>query len=300
MAQAKQIQVILNSSAGPEAQTDIERQLIDLLGADSRWQISVAHSGVEIQRLASKAAKGSAQLVVAAGGDGTISTVAAALVGTSKTLGVLPVGTLNHFAKDLGIPLDLESAVEAIRNGRTISVDVAEVNGHTFINNSSLGLYPSIVKRRTRHQQLGMGKWTAFVWASLQVLRRFRLLEVSLMTDGESFACRTPFVFVGNNRYETEGFRIGGRERLDAGELSLYVTSRTGRLSLIWLALRGLLGGLSKEKDFTAMSATEINIATRHHRLRVATDGEVTIMKPPLRYKVIPRALNVIVPEQGE
>lgn len=300
MGDDRQIQVILNMSAGPEARTDLEDQLRELLDDDPDWYISIARSGPEIQQLADKAAKSNCKIIVAGGGDGTISTVAATLVNTDKTLGILPVGTLNHFAKDLGIPIDLEGAIETIRNGRTIKIDVAEVNGRTFINNSSLGIYPSIVKWRTKHQQLGMGKWRAFVWASLHVLRRFRLLDVSLKTDGEVLKCRTPFVFIGNNQYATEGFRIGGRERLDAGELSLYVTSRTGRLSLFWLALRGLIGRLAKDKDFTAMNTTEVDIATRHHRLRVATDGEITIMKPPLNYRVIPGALSVIVPEVEE
>jgi YegS/Rv2252/BmrU family lipid kinase len=293
----KQFQVILNISAGPDAKTDVLRDVTELLDGDPSWQISVAHSGAEIRELAEKVAKGDCQVVVAGGGDGTISTVASVLVGTSKTLGVLPVGTLNHFAKDLNLPLDLASAINTIRDGRTIRVDVGEVNGRTFINNSGLGLYPSIVKQRTKHQRLGMGKWRAFFWASLQVLRRFRLLDVKLKTAVDEIECRTPFVFVGNNRYEMEGFRIGGRERLDAGELSLYITTRTGRASLFWLALRGLFGGLLKEKDFTAMTATDINIHSRHHRLRVATDGEVTIMQPPLQYKILPAALQVLVPE---
>src|SRR3954464_9990148 len=132
------------------------------------------------------------RVVVAAGGDGTISAVAAALAGTNKTLGVLPIGTLNHFAKDLNIPLDLEGAVRTIIEGETTPVDLGEVNGRVFINNSSLGLYPHIVSRREAQQQrLARGKWTAFFWATIQALRRFPFLDLRVEFEGRQIFRRT-------------------------------------------------------------------------------------------------------------
>jgi diacylglycerol kinase family enzyme len=177
-----------------------------------------------------------------------------------------------------------------------MTVDVGEVNGHVFINNSSLGLYPSIVRVREKRQQLGWGKWPAYIWAALAVLRRYPYLNVRVAVDGEELKSRTPFVFVGNNEYEMETLTIGGRSHLDNGRLSLYMTNRTGRLGLVRLALRALLGGLRQEKDFVSLSTEEIWIETRHQHMRVALDGEVIRIAPPLHYRVRPRALRVLTP----
>ena len=104
---------------------------------------------------------------MAGGGDGTVNTVASAVIDTDKTFGVLPLGTLNHFAKDLHIPLDLEAAARTIIAGHTTQVDVGEVNDEIFLNNSSLGLYPRLVQKRKKKQRLGSRKWAAFFWAAI-------------------------------------------------------------------------------------------------------------------------------------
>ena len=246
--------------------------------------------------LAQRAAQSDAEIIVGGGGDGTISSIAAFLLDSNKALGVLPFGTMNHFAKDLGIPLDLAGAVETIVAGHNTQVDIGEVNGQYFINNSSLGLYPSIVRERERQQRLGRGKWPAYIWAAVAVLRRYPFLDVRIDVDGKELVSRTPFVFIGNNEYEMETLNVGGRACLDKGELSLYMTNRTGRLGLIRLALRALLGGLRQEKDFIALCTKEVWIGTKHKRLRVALDGEVTILEPPLHYRVRPKALRVLTP----
>jgi diacylglycerol kinase family enzyme len=140
--------------------------------------------------------------VVAAGGDGTVSTVAGALAGTDTAFGVLPLGTLNHFARDVGVPSDFEQAVRVIAAGRVRVVDVGEVNGHAFVNNSSIGLYPQMVRRRdAQPQRLGRGNWSAMLFAAIAVFRRFPLLSVRIRGDDVAVAMRAPFVFVGNNAY---------------------------------------------------------------------------------------------------
>jgi len=294
------VQVIINCSSGTINSDEVSRQVTALFHARGlRAHVSLATSGAQLVELAGQAAQGNNSTIVAGGGDGTISSVAAVLAGTTKTLGVLPLGTLNHFARDLNIPLDLEGAINIIRQGHTKSIDVGEVNGQIFINNSSLGLYPSIVRERQKQQRLGYKKWPAFLWAAVAVLRRYPFLNVRLITGGEEFSSRTPFVFVGNNQYEMEGLSIGGRRRLCAGELSLYISHRTGRLGLLRLALRAMFRRLRDEKDFSAMTTGEVWIQTKHKRLRVAADGEITVMKPPLHYRVRPAALRVFVPAPG-
>jgi diacylglycerol kinase family enzyme len=152
--------------------------------------------------------------------------------------------------------------------------------------------------REKQQERLGRGKWPAFFWAALTVLRRYPFLTVRLSTDKEEMVRSTPFIFVGNNEYEMESFNIGGRACMDKGELSLYVAHRTGRLGLLRLALRALFGRLRDAQDFDAMCTKEIRIEThRPKRLRVATDGEVTIMTTPLHYRARAGALRVLVPK---
>ncbi|MEK6281238.1 MAG: diacylglycerol kinase family protein [Acidobacteriota bacterium] len=295
---AVKIEVVINAGSGADDKEDVLRRLAEMFATtNAEVRISVARSGPEVVDLAKRAAQSDAEVIVAGGGDGTINSVAAAVIDAEKTLGILPFGTMNHLAKDLQIPLDLEGAVKTILEGKVTSIDTGEVNGHIFLNNSSLGLYPSIVRERQKQQRLGWGKWPAFVWAALSVLRRYPFLHVRLSVDGKDFSTRTPFVFIGNNEYEMETLNIGSRSCLDAGKLSLYVTNRIGRLGLIRLALHALFGGLRQEKDFLAMCSKEIWIDTKHNRLRVALDGEVMTIYPPLHYRVRPRALCVMVPK---
>jgi len=292
--------VIINRGSGVVDKEEVARRLHQLFSASGvQARISIAQSGREIDELASSAARGKSQVIVAGGGDGTINAVASAIIesGSDKILGVLPLGTLNHFAQDLRIPLAVEDAARVIIAGHESKIDVGEVNGHIFLNNSSLGLYPTIVRERERQQRLGHGKWRAFIWAALTVFRRYPFLDVRMVVAGQEINCRTPFVFVGNNEYAMEGFQIGRRERLDAGKLSLYITNRTGRLGLIRLALRALLGRLQLEKDFMAMSTEEVKIKTRRHRLRVAFDGEIDILETPFHYRARPGVLRVVVPK---
>ncbi len=291
--------VILNRAAGPDEKASEFDEEVRHLFAAAGAEATIQHpdEGKDLTALAQEAAAGEGDLVVAGGGDGTISAVAGALAGTGKTLGVLPLGTLNHFAKDLKIPLELADAVATIIQGRMEEVDVAEVNGRVFINNSSLGLYPKIVKdRETQQERLARGKWPSFVWATLRALHRFPFLNLRLTVDGAEMQRRTAFLFVGNNEYEITGFQLGARSCMNAGNLGLYLTHRTGRFGLFLLAFRALFGRIKQASDFEAFCVTEATIETRRRHILVATDGEVTQMRTPLLYRARPRALRVMLP----
>lgn len=291
------VKIIISAGAGPGDNTKAAELLADIFKEDRvDFDIALARSGAEVTELARAAAREPYKVVVAAGGDGTINSVAAAIIDTDKVLGVLPLGTLNHFAKDLGIPIDLQQAARTIIAGHTIDVDAAEVNNRIFLNNSSLGLYPMIVREREKRQRLGFRKWPAFVWATFQALRRNPFLDVRLRVNGELIDRTTPFVFVGNNEYAMDLLNIGARERLDRGELSIYITHGTSRLKLIALALRAVVGRLRNDKDFLALRSDELTIHTARKRVRVAFDGEIEVMEAPLHYRIRPRALRVIVP----
>ncbi len=294
--------VILNRAAGgadvkAEESDATIRELFQSHGADPR--IVNPDEQKDLAALAREAAEGTEGTVVAGGGDGTISAVASALADSGKTLGVLPLGTLNHFAKDLHIPLDLPGAIETIMRGNSAAVDLGEVNGRVFINNSSLGLYPRMVaNREAQQEQLARGKWWAFVWAALRAVRLFPFLNLNIKVEEKQLARRTAFLFIGNNEYEMAGFNLGGRTCLNAGKLGLYLTHRTGRFGLIRLAFRALIGRLEQAKDFEVYCVPEATIETRKPSLLVATDGEVTRVETPLHYRIRPAALRVLVPQE--
>src|ERR1039457_7257498 len=236
-------------------------------------------------------------VVVVGGGDGSLHAAAGVLAGTDTALGILPVGTLNHLAKDLAVPLGVEDAVAVIVAGVIRNVDVGEANGQVFINNASLGLYPSVVRRRKAIQQrLGRSKWLAFAIATRRALPRYRLLLVRVRMKDNDYVRRTPFVFIGNNSYVMDGLNIGTRAALDAGVLSLYMARRESPFSLLLLALRALLGRLRQAKDFEEFTATEVRIETRRPHEFVGVDREVVSMETPIRCHVRPLALRVVVP----
>ncbi|CAH0305456.1 Putative lipid kinase BmrU [Massilia sp. Bi118] len=294
----KPVTVIVNGGAGKghddQAAEELRARLREA-GLDA--ELVLARDGEEMIATARRALEDGARMVAAGGGDGTINAVASVMAGSGVHFGVLPLGTLNHFAKDLGIPLDLDEAVRNLAGGVPRQVDVGEVNGRIFLNNSSLGLYPDIVRDREKQQRrLGRGKWPAALWASLAALRRYPFLSMRLTVKGETLARRTPFVFIGNNRYTMQGLAIGERDRLDDGLLSLYVAQHPTRLGLLRFAVDALLGKLGSERDFDVLEAEGFEIDTHHKRLHVATDGEVTQMDTPLRYRVRPGALTVLVP----
>ena len=298
---ASRVTVIVNAGARKADDTAVNRQLAEIFtSAGLKADIQLAQSGAEIVELARRAAKAESSVVVAAGGDGTINAVASELVGSGKILGVLPLGTLNHLAKDLGMPLDLESAVDVIAQQTLAQIDIAEVNGRYFLNNSGLGLYPRIVHEREQQQAQGRSKWLAFFSALLIIIHRYPLLTVRLNTGARELRRRTPMVFVGNNEYELQGLNMGSRRSLNRGTLFLYVTREMSRWRLFKIGLAALFGRLSKTTDFDAMSVREVSVQARRRRLRVALDGEVVVMRLPLRYRIHPAALRVIVPAGKE
>jgi YegS/Rv2252/BmrU family lipid kinase len=296
------IEVIINAGSGSVLEGETERSLKQRFIAHGvKANVHIVGPNERIDELARKAAEGDAEVVVAGGGDGTINAVAAEVYRAGKTLGVLPLGTLNNFSKDLGIPQELKKAIRVVAAGHIRQIDLAEVNGRLFINNSSIGLYPRIVRKREQQQErLGRGKWWAAFWAALRVFRIARFLKVRIELEGRSFFRKTPFVFVGNNEYEMELYNIGRRQKLDDGRLSVYFLHRGGRWGVIMMLLRTLTGSVRQWRDFEEVMVESVTIHTRRRRLSVALDGEVAIMETPLEYRILPRALTVIAPAADE
>ena len=288
--------VIINAGSGSVENADLAAQIsghFSSLGVVP--ELCVCAAGQEIRRHAEEALQRGCRVLVAGGGDGTVSTVASVVVGTDAVLGVLPLGTLNHFAKDLGLSLDLKEAVATIVEGTVMQVDMGELNGRTFINNSSLGLYPKLVHHRDEHQRLGRSWSRAFFRALLTVRSPYSFLRVKLATDEAEIIRSTPFVFIGNNEYEIHGLSIGTRARIDSGKLSVYLTRRANRFRLFGLALRGLVGRLREASDFDTITATEVVIDTRGRSAFVALERPIFQIELPLKYRIRRHELRVIV-----
>jgi diacylglycerol kinase family enzyme len=287
--------VILNPASG-NSKTD-ERRLTELFLAEHVETRTVQLTGDDGGAIIRNAVADSGDAVVAVGGDGTVSSVASALAGSTTPLGIVPAGTLNHFAKTLGIPIDIEQAVKIIAARHVAAVDLGVVNDRAFINNSSIGVYPGIVEMREELRRQGHPKWIAMAMASIKVLDRDIEVYARLEIDGKSTITRTPFVFIGNNEYTEEGIHLGSRARIDQGRLYAYFAHRLRTRDLPAAVLRAIVGRAPKDGTFIRFAASEIWIETPASRdLHVAIDGEVAVLRTPLHYRIRPRGLQVIVP----
>lgn len=295
------VAVIINKNSGSvtsDVTADTVRQAFAF--SDAKVSIKLAADGAEFVKYIDEAAQSDIDVLVGGGGDGTISYAASMAYKHKKILGVLPLGTLNNFAKDLGIPIDTAQAVDVILQNNIRGIDIAEVNGKTFINNSSIGLYPNMVRRREKRQRLGYGKWTSAIWASLRMFKLSPFLKVSITLDGKTFVRKTPFVFVGNNEYDMEFYKIGRRDSLDQGQLSVYFLHKGGRVGVIKLLFKTVFGGLQQWRDFEIVKTEHITIRSRRKKLYTAFDGEVELIETPLNYRIIPKGLRVLTPQRED
>jgi diacylglycerol kinase family enzyme len=286
--------VLINRGGGSVGERKLIEQALAAAGLDCDIQWL---EGSGLPKAAKAAASAGAELVVAAGGDGTISCVAGALAGTKTKLGVLPLGTLNHFARDLGIPAKLEDAAKLLATGKARAVDVADVNGRVFVNNSAIGLYPLMVLDREAQQaHLGRSKRWAMAIAAARTLFRFSHRRLTLTVNDRTAVVDTPLLFVGNNAYKMDLPGAGTREALDRGELFVVVLRRKSRLGFCLASVRALFGR-SRADDVVRIDGVEtLKVGSSRHHLAVSLDGESVHLKPPLVYRIRPKALNVIAP----
>jgi diacylglycerol kinase family enzyme len=299
---AKKFIAFINASAGTanaKGKDELRGSLAETFGRrDMEADIRFPHAE-ELPHVLKEARDSSVDGIIVGGGDGTIRTAAAALAGSKIPLGVLPLGTLNHFAKDLKLPMKLEEAICVIAAGNVARVDVGEVNGEVFINNSSIGIYPFLVLDRERMQQEeGKRKWHAAFLASIRALRKFPLRRLRTRVENETLLHRSPIVFIGNNDYGLGLGQVGKRERLDRGELSIHIAKVESRSGFLLLVLRAMLGNLRTSRDLKTLKGRFAEITSSTSRLPVALDGEVEILTPPLRYVIKRQALKVFVQEE--
>ncbi|WP_372893615.1 diacylglycerol/lipid kinase family protein [Rhodosalinus sp.] len=240
-----------------------------------------------------------ARTLVAAGGDGTASDVADALCAASRTarLGVLPLGTFNHFARGMGLPLDTEAAVATIARGTTRRIRPGQVNGRTFLNNMSLGLYPEILARREGlYAALGRSRAAAYLSVARALAQRQRPMHLSVGLDGRARRLRTPLLFVAASAHQLETRDLDGASAVRAGAFAVFAARGHRRRDLARTAFHLALGAARPGRDFALSTARRITVATGRRRTLVARDGEREWMRTPLRIGPAQRALDVIVP----
>lgn len=292
------VAVLLNCSSRSNRAAQQRARLEALMkesGLDA--DLLCAEHGRLLGELARSAARAPYDLLVAGGGDGTVSTVAAAIAGTDRTLGVLPLGTVNHFAKYLGLPLALEGAVRTLVEGRRVQVDVGEVNGHVFVNNSTLGIYPGIVRaREALRERRGLNRWIALALSTLAGLGRHERVRLRLLLDGQELQLSTPFMFIANNDFKLGDLDLARQGPLGPGELGVCVAHAESRRASARLLASALAGRIQRASDFSVLRTRALRVEAPRRRLRVAADGEVLELSPPLCYRTRPAALRVLVP----
>jgi len=239
--------------------------------------------------------------VIVAGGDGTAAGAAQILAGSDTELGLLPLGTLNHLTRDLGIPADLSEAADVAVNGQPAAIDVGEVNGQIFVNNASIGLYPLMVRKREGLQRAkGWPKWLSTLPAAFAVLERLPHHRLRLDWGKGERAIVTPLLFVGNNVYSLDRGEVGKRGTLTDGKLSVYAITRRRRAALIWFAMRALVGRAERSLDFETLGECEtLTVRSSSGSIEIALDGELRRMDSPLEFRIRPGALTVMTPSDA-
>ena len=233
--------------------------------------------------------------IVVAGGDGSIGSVANVIAGTGTELGILPCGTLNHLAKDLGLPLDLERAAVVARHGSAAPVDAAVVNDRIFLNTSSVGAYVSFVRARERLERR-LGYAVASLVAGVRLLLRMPTFAVTLQANGVQRRYVTPLVFIGVGERELKLPTLGARVAGGKTGLHVMVVRRRSGGRALALGLAAATKGVRAVAKTPALDAFIVDqVRVEPHVPRIAVDGEIATVTPPLHYRHVPGHLRVVV-----
>lgn len=269
------------------------------------YEVTIVAGGDAATRAARSAvrrAAGAPATVIAAGGDGTVNAVAQILAGTNVALGVVPLGTFNYLARNLGIPLEPGAATRAILSGRIERVSMGCVNGRTFLNNASIGLYQRLLEERERRKRrFGRNKLVSLLSGLASLVRYHRHLRVRLTANEQAREWRTLMLFFGNNALQLEHLDLPEADCVRQRELALLALPPLRRWELLRLALRGALWGLHGEPRLVTTCARRFEVdIPRRPDVRVALDGEMTRCTLPLEIESMSDALGVVVPERRE
>lgn len=239
-------------------------------------------------------------VVVAAGGDGTLNSVAKHLLETQIPVGILPLGTFNYVARLLGIPLDLVEAAQVIATGQIKSIHVARINQEIYLNNASLGLYPLFIKKREDYNRI-FGRLPIHAYTSaLDVLIRDRKeLKLKIWVDQKKYPVKTPLIFFGNNPLQLAEMKMRIAQAAEQGKVAGVVVAKSDKMTLFKLVYQLIRGKIDEASDVYSFAADQVRIESRRNKLMIAIDGETVEMTPPLNISVLKNALNVMVPHDS-
>ncbi|HEY0371226.1 MAG TPA: diacylglycerol kinase family protein [Thermoanaerobaculia bacterium] len=266
---------------------------------------ALASAGIEVVEIApgldcpaevrSRVGRGM-KLFIAAGGDGTVHHVLQAVVHSEAALAILPLGTYNHAARDLGIPLDWREALEVALSGSTRQIDAGRINERFFINNVSIGLYPDLVTRREEHGR-DYPRWKARLFALYATLRKYQHVTLAVETEHLNESIRTHVFMISNNQYDLERVGIEApREHMTEGRLAVYWLPHTSRWRLARYVARYLAGRVRTIPGFRSFRTLRMRVQTSRPQMKVGIDGEVFTLATPLVITAVPQSVLVKVP----
>ena len=290
--------VIMNQASGRKKDAAlVERMQACFDRYPGRFALRTVRKGADITAATEAAIAEGYATIMAAGGDGTICAVTSKLVGSGRNLAVLPLGTFNYFARGLGLPEELDQAIDVAATGSPRPVTLGEVNGKVFLNNASLGVYPAILQQREgTYRRWGRSRLAAH-WSVLVTFFKFhRSLSLSVMVDGVPHRTRTPLAFVARSAYQLEQFGLDGADCICDDRFALFLARDGTRWDLLVYALRLAWGDMKAGRDFDLYCGEDVVIETRRRRRLVARDGERERLASPFRFRILKDALNVIAP----
>lgn len=298
--------IILNASSG-SSDTAEQRNVIEsiLTEAGQAFELTVLERGAKLDEVARSVvdkARRTGGSVVAAGGDGTISSIARAVVGSGVPFGVLPQGTFNYFGRTHGIPETLEDATRALLTAHSVPVQVGRINDRIFLVNASVGLYPMLLEQREQDKRrFGRSRFVAVLSAIKTLLGFRKQLTIQFERDGKPATAKISTLLVGNNQLQMEQAGIEPmREALQQGRLAAVAPRAMGKLALLGLMLRGAFGQLGEAEELISFSFKRMTVRQRtwygRGKVKVAIDGEIVRLSPPLQFEVIEDQLLLLIP----
>ena len=303
--QSKPLSLIYNHNAGFRIQgpEGIYEQLTEIFSAQGyqakAYEIndSQQFDHVMAEVLTRHLASDEAGIVVAAGGDGTLNTVAKHLLNTQISVGILPLGTFNYVARLLDIPLDLIEAAKVIATGQSKRINVAQINQDIYLNNASLGLYPLFIKKREDYnRRFGRLPLHAYTSALDVLIRDRKELKLEIWVDHKKYPVKTPLIFFGNNPLQLADMKMQIAKAAEQGKVAGVVVSKSDKLTLFKLVYQLVRGKIDQASDVYSFAADQVRIESRSKKLMVAIDGEIVEMAPPLNISVLKNSLSVRVP----
>jgi diacylglycerol kinase family enzyme len=293
------LHIVLNSSSGTAAHEGVRPQ--DLVGRFTSLGHMVSLDADARRPFAERmqvARAAAAPILVAAGGDGTVTALAEVAIQSGKTLAVLPLGTANLLARDLALPLELDAWFESFPGMAARRIDVGEVNGRVFLHKVVIGAVPGIAAAREQLRgRTDVGAKLGFLKHFMQRLSRARRFAAEITPGkGEPHIERVQSIAVANNDYAEGAGKIFSRARLDEGTLSLYLIRHLAPMDALRLGLGMLLGSWRSDQVLEIESVRSLIIRTNRRRVRVMLDGEVDILEGPLSFTSLPLALRVLAP----